>query len=67
MFSLEVDTGTGGYSLIYNNVSDLLKDINEDYNITSTCSHKLTKWLYNRDFKHNKNIFKYDNVLVEVY
>lgn len=67
MFNLQVDTGTGGYSLIYDNTLDLLKDMHDDLYISSTCLYKLKKWLYNRKRKHNKNIFKYDNVLVEVY
>lgn len=67
MFNLEVDTGTGGYSLTYDNALDLLKDMYNDLSISSTCLHKFKKWLYNRKWKHNKNIFMYDNVLIEVY
>ena len=67
MINLQVDTGNGGYSLIYDNVSDLLKDMHNDFYISSTCLRKLKKWLYNKKRKHNKNIFMYDNVFIEIY
>ena len=68
MFNLQVDTGTGGYSLTYDDVLDLLDVMyNNDSYISLTCLHKFKKWLYNRKRKHNKNIFMYDNVLIQIY
>lgn len=68
MYNLQVDTGTGGYSITYDNILDLLEGmhINDSY-ISSTCLHKVKKWLYNRKWRHHKNIFKYDNILIEIY
>lgn len=61
-YTIEINTGTGGISLQYENVEELIRDVNENCYISNTCLKKMVKWLFNRGITHTHNVFKFDNV-----
>lgn len=65
-YTIFVDTGGGGYSYTYGSEEVFIKDMKEDPHISSNCYKKLKKWLENRGKRHNNNIFRCENLRVEI-